>query len=348
MRLRLTWFLESGTVSHVVAILCVPPPTGTLYDFLMDDGSDPFDVRRIEPGSADYLPALHLAVRDDSLGVGEARQTVADLLAAAERGSCSLDLVVGTYHRGRLTSAAVAVEYPGSACLLLFPSVRQETVGPSPNAALLQAARDAAFERSIKLVEALVAPDAEPAAQDLRRAGFRYLTQLIYLTRSCAPGGPTQTVARDVSWVSYAPTEEALFCRALELSYMESLDCPELTELRSTSDVLAGHRATGIFDASLWWVAMRSGEPVGIALLNRISSQRAMEIVYIGVAPHARGTGVADALMERMVTASRGQSAQLLTLAVDRRNEPARRMYRRWGFARQASLNAWIATVPVR
>ena len=46
-----------------------------------------------------------------------------------------------------------------------------------------------------------------------------------------------------------------IFERAIERSYEQSLDCPELSELRTVQDALAGHRAAGTFDASLWWVS---------------------------------------------------------------------------------------------
>jgi GNAT superfamily N-acetyltransferase len=130
---------------------------------------------------------------------------------------------------------------------------------------------------------------------------------------------------------------------------VESLDCPELTGLRPIAEVLAGHRATGLFDSSLWWVARRGEEPVGVMLLNRIPDVEALEVVYMGVAQAARGTGVADGLLDQAVAAAKQAGASTLALAVDQRNTPARRLYTRWGFTETGARDAWIATsVPTR
>jgi ribosomal protein S18 acetylase RimI-like enzyme len=130
----------------------------------------------------------------------------------------------------------------------------------------------------------------------------------------------------------------------LERSYAQSLDCPELTGVRTTSDVLAGHRATGEFDPGLWSVAMRGEEPVGILLLAPIPNASIAELVYCGVAQPARRKGVAHALLLRALTLTRSVSATSLTLAVDHRNVPARRLYDRWQFVPFAARAAWIAT----
>ena len=124
------------------------------------------------------------------------------------------------------------------------------------------------------------------------------------------------------------------------------MDCPELAGLRSTREVLAGHRARAGFDPALWWVAQRGGMAVGVLLLNRIESQAAVEIEYLGVTQSSRGTGVADALLERTVLEAGRHDANFVTLAVDKRNVPARRMYARWNFAETFTRDAFIASPP--
>ena len=39
---------------------------------------------------------------------------------------------------------------------------------------------------------------------------------------------------------------------ALDRSYVDTMDCPELCGMRATADILASHKATGEFDPSLW------------------------------------------------------------------------------------------------
>jgi ribosomal protein S18 acetylase RimI-like enzyme len=71
---------------------------------------------------------------------------------------------------------------------------------------------------------------------------------------------------------------------------------------------------------------------------------KSLEIVYLGVAQPARKTGVANALLARAVQIARARNDALLMLGVDERNEPARRLYDRWGFLEAARKDVWIAT----
>jgi GNAT superfamily N-acetyltransferase len=166
----------------------------------------------------------------------------------------------------------------------------------------------------------------------------------MYLKRAVSLGAPSTPAPLGLEWVPYAPDRETLFERAIQRTYVQSQDCPELTDLRETADVLAGHRATGVFDPGLWWVAMRGDEPVGAILLNRLETEPALEVVYMGVAQLARGQGVADALLARAVDQAAGIGANILTLAVDQRNTPARRLYARWAFVETGVRDAWIAS----
>ena len=66
--------------------------------------------------------------------------------------------------------------------------------------------------------------------------------------------------------------DEALMA-ALERSYVDTLDCPELCGLREKRDVLDSHRSTGKFDPNLWWLVRLGGaEALTEALeANRVS-----------------------------------------------------------------------------
>ena len=321
-----------------------------------------YDVTHLPDGHPDRPAALHHALNAvvppssqhaaDAVG-SSARPVapaVADLLSSAERGCVSLDLLFGIYSGGSLVGACLVAEAPGSAALVFVsqPEARSEARGGTIDGTAVREALDravqAAAARSIALLQVLQEPGSPELTGLLVASGFHRLTRLIYLERStagCAEGG---RVASDLVWRSYRPEDDPLFGTALEATYRQSLDCPELTGLRTTSEVLAGHRATGAFDASLWWLAIRGDTPVGVLLLSRMCTQPALEIAYVGVAQPSRGTGVANALLAKTFTLARGDGAKLVTLAVDERNHPARRMYGRWGFAQYASREAWVAT----
>lgn len=298
-----------------------------------------FVARLIPADDPDRQRALHLA-----MGVASPAREVADLLKRAKRGDASIDLLFGSFDQRGLASAALAVASPGGAALVCIPSGISESWEVEASVAALRALCAAARSSSLSLLEILVPKEASNATEALRQAGFRRLTNLVYLTRSIGRAVGAQPANDELRWVGYSPDAASLFCAALERSYVQSLDCPELTGLRPTADVLRGHQATGSFDPSNWWVVLSAGEPAGVLCLNGIPQQAAMEIVYVGVAPTFRGRGVGDALLSRALSLAGAAGATLLTLAVDERNVPARRLYNRWGFRSVLVREAWIAS----
>ena len=101
---------------------------------------------------------------------------------------------------------------------------------------------------------------------------------------------------------------------------------------REPQDILAGHRATGNFDPSLWTLLRIDAEPVGVVLLNPFPEQRTIELVYLGLAPVIRGRGRGRQLLRHALRLLHGRRERIVTLAVDEQNAPALRIYRAEGF----------------
>ena len=305
------------------------------------------ETRLIPSGTHDHHVALHRVfdVKAPPPGAAPA-PPVADLLASVRRNVASIDLLVGAYRGDELVSACLGVASPGAAAMVFASKDVAPTRKYRASVEALRALQTLAWQRSIKLLEALVAPQARTFGEVLRDAGFRYLTCLAYLKRACMSVPASSHKAADLEWVTYAPQRESLFAEAVEATYAQSLDCPELTGLRETAEVLAGHRASGVFDPAFWWVALRDGKAVGVLLLSRIPREPALEVVYMGVIRASRGTGVGDALLQRAVEASLNADVKILALAVDHRNTPARRLYARWDFVETVARDAWIASSP--
>lgn len=80
----------------------------------------------------------------------------------------------------------------------------------------------------------------------------------------------------------------------------------------------------GFLDGALEGVAVDVRRP-----FNKLRHKGVLAILY--VREEARGTGLADALMERVVGRARGEAEELL-LNVTAGNDRAVRFYRRWGF----------------
>ncbi|UCE59118.1 MAG: GNAT family N-acetyltransferase [Phycisphaerales bacterium] len=312
--------------------------------FVGGAGSD-LTIRKISASSHDYLRAMHLVLDLDWEPPDEPAQQVTEMLASADRHACPVDLVYGAYRGTQLISAAIAVESPGSAALILVPTTGGVEAVTEATAEALCQVTEAAWSRSIRLLQILVDPAGVSVSTILPRAGFRYLTRLVYLTRGDGPPRAIVRPTRDLIWLDYAPDREPLFHQALEATYAQSLDCPELNGVRSTAEVLASHRASGVFDPALWWVTLRGDAPAGVLLLNPIPGRSALELVYMGASHDVRGTGVGDALIDRAVRAMREIGATSLSLAVDHRNFPAKQLYNRWDFRQFMDRDAWIANL---
>jgi len=304
-----------------------------------------FEIRLIDVGSADYPPALHRALDLPwSSFSGQIHAKAADLLGSLGIRSQDASFLISAYDAGPLVSACLVVASPGGSALVYAPTGLEPGFHLEATIAVLRASQEEARDRGLVLLESLLPPDASELRLGLQQAGFRHLTRLLYYRRGCRIRVVAPRCAHDLSWVKYTTESTPLFQQAIRNSYIQSLDCPELADIRTVEQVLDGHRAVGEHDPSLWWVATRAGEPVGVLLLSRIPARDALELVYVGVAQAARGSGVGDALVERAIDASGAPRPRVLMLAVDERNTPARQLYSRWGFVEIRVRDAWIAT----
>ena len=65
--------------------------------------------------------------------------------------------------------------------------------------------------------------------------------------------------------------------------------------------------------------------------MNRAVDRPACELVYMGVVPEHRGTGLGRALVGQAIRKTRDLGGQVLTVAVDSNNTPARKLYEEAG-----------------
>ncbi|MGC4032523.1 MAG: GNAT family N-acetyltransferase [Tepidisphaeraceae bacterium] len=68
-------------------------------------------------------------------------------------------------------------------------------------------------------------------------------------------------------------------------------------------------------------------------LLATVTAQPMTELVYLGIAPAARGKRLGDRLMKLALHRAAAKGHELLTLAVDAGNEPALKLYFRNGMS---------------
>lgn len=240
-------------------------------------------------------------------------------------------------------AAALIVPHPGRTGLLLTTAPRDPAHGRMV-AATIQAALRGIAHTGIGLVQALTSPHEELRAESLRAAGLRHLATLEYLERPI-PGRPAEAAALPdgMEIVAWDPTDRRGMTALLRRTYEGTLDCPGLSELRRDEDILDGHLGAGTFDPSMWFLLRDRGRPIGALLLSPSPPTDSVEVVYLGLAPEARGRGAGAALLSHGIRAVANRPERTLALAVDVRNEPAMRLYRRFGFAPIRRREAWIA-----
>jgi RimJ/RimL family protein N-acetyltransferase len=206
----------------------------------------------------------------------------------------------------------------------------------------------------VRLAQALLEGSEIETRSTLATAGFSQLGELAYLrapmprpSRRPPPPAPARVSFRSVAEIP-AHEREAALLRALELSYEGTLDCPELSGMRSPAEVLESHRSVGDYDPSFWWIAYdesTSGggvggvgaNPAGCLLLTPCPELESLELVYLGLGPSLRGRGAGTSLISRgvaYVADRRVRGLRSITCAVDTRNTPALRLYAKHGFER--------------
>ena len=252
----------------------------------------------------------------------------------------------------RVTFAAVPVPLGGGVSLLLCPDVLGEAAADDALAAVsaaLLAAADA--DPDLRLVQALRPADHDPLAPALLHLGFEPAADLQYMARRVhRPPRDSELLLPDgLAALAYSAATRGRFGRALELSYAGSLDCPRMQGLRTTDEILDGHRAAGEFRPDWWSVivpADDSGEadPLAVLILAALPDGGGTELVYVGVSPAARGRGLGATLVRRALAVAAGADGRTITLAADAANWPALRLYERNNFRRLQTRRVMLRT----
>lgn len=207
----------------------------------------------------------------------------------------------------------------------------------------------------VRLAQMLPEPRDAWASRALHAARFLFVGSLSYLRRPARlleferglPPQPDWPPGVRVERFDQHPDRDAAerdLIRALDRSYIRTLDCPELCGLRPTRDILESHRATGVWDPALWWTVYHDDQPEGCLLMARCPQTVSSELVYLGLSPVLRGRGIGSRLLAMGLRAvCSGPSPGIeIVCAVDRRNAPALRLYERAGFRPFAERVAFV------
>ena len=291
-----------------------------------DDKSGP--IIRVDAGRR------HEAIeRLVSTGRQTDRAAVERFLHYAATNAVSLD---GLWSRlgqnGRITHTILAVPNPGRSAMVFSSHPKGADETPVV-VALIDHATCEIAGWNVDLAQALLEPSEKADRAAFLEAGFSELAVLSYLERPLSRSNPPDAPQwpAGVSVESYRENLYDTLVAVLEKTYEQTLDCPGLYGLRRTQDIIAGHKATGQFDPTLWTLLRVDEQPAGVILLNPFPGHRTVELVYLGLAPFARGRGLGQQLLRHGLTLLQGRRERSLTLAVDHSNLPAMSIYQAQG-----------------
>lgn len=205
----------------------------------------------------------------------------------------------------------------------------------------------------VTFVQAMREPAADP--DELASCGYEPLATLDYLLATRrepnAAGGersapePHRFVPFEEFFGGERPQEQLV--ALVEATYAESLDCPKIGEHRSASAVVDSYCQASSYDPQGWQVlAGPAGRAIGCLLTTPHRQTGSVEVTYMGLVPESRRRGYAPALIERAWQIADAYGLPQLTLAVDRQNHPAIRLYRRHGFEVLMSEAVWGLSIP--
>jgi len=280
---------------------------------------------RILPVSDEHLPeAIRLLLSAEPDPGAAARQ----MLPRVRSGALSRELLLAAQRDGRLAGVIWANIQPGRTASVWPPRTRPDE--PADTAELVRCAIDGVRERDCVLAQAMV-DEADNAAGVLQAAGFAEITRMVFFVR-LTESGPAKSVRPRLELLPAEDLPPGRLESLIERTYEGTLDLPELDELRDTTDLMAGYRATGHALPGGWLVATEANEPGGCLILADHPDMDAVELVYLGVAPERRRRGWGRALVEHAARLAHGRGRSQLVLAVDERNSPAISVYRQAGF----------------
>lgn len=317
-------------------------------------GSGLLDIRVCQPEHR--RAALKLVLK--SLPAEQRAPLVEAMTGLGDEPLGAFDALVGAWQRDRLTAAAWAQPQAGKTAAVWAPrfnGTRSAVVARR----LLELAMQRVDVAGVPLSQVLVEHPEGSATADLQANGFQRVATLNYLqwnadgansgsNAAATRAKPEQAAAaqESIRLVPAANVTRPMLEALVSKTYQKTLDCPELEGLRSVRDVLHGYQCSGDSGDRLWRLLELHGQRVGVLLLSEHQPSRQMELTYMGLIPQARGRGLGGQAVAAAQQTTRQRRCQQLVLAVDQRNQPAKRAYRSAGFSAWAQRTVFLRSLP--
>lgn len=303
-------------------------------------------IRPAEPG--EYHAALKLVLGQAGQPADDTRVT--DFLRFAVQRRIDLSLITlaledrGPERKGQggtILWAVLPVAPVGRSALLLAPSSPPSSgdlAGATDPARAIDIASQLIHATlsslpGLHIAQALVEVNNPLASAPFLSAGFSQLAILQYLVKRVSSAPVAPKLPHSLQLHTYSPATHPLFRDAIAASYVGSQDCPALDGLRDVDDIIEGHKASGDFIPSLWYVLTHSAhpQPAATLLLSPTGNGETLELVYLGVSQPFRRQGLGHWAIRQALHDTHRLGLPKLTLAVDSANRPALKLYHRFG-----------------
>ncbi len=298
------------------------------------------DITIFRPVGGDLRRAVAIVLGTD--GKAASWRSVRQFLNSdAMRSPAGATAIHAVRRSGQIVFSVVPLPAPGRTSLLLIPPSLPKV--DEPDRVHLHDAVAHAFNGAIAqqqaagvhLTQLLLPPDAgEIESIATGQCGFFRLAELIYFAKH-ARRPRLNAIPEGYALVKYSSETHGFFADTIQRTYEDSLDCPALAGRRPIEDVIAGHKAAGVWHPSLWHLAVdtATGQGAGVLLLSGMGhgGTGGVELVYLGLTKSYRGKGLANHLLSHAEAVAEGTVGKILALAVDSTNGPALRLYERHG-----------------
>ncbi len=270
-----------------------------------------------------------------------AESAVDGFLNFASQNQLDLDDIWVAQCEGRWVAATLMVPCAGRTVMVfLSPLTKRQSVPIV--AQLLQTASQSLPPGETTIIQALLDPGQDLAAQALVQAGFTRLADLLYLNCVLRQPPPPPVWPAELTMTTWHQGPTELFEQTIAESYHETRDYPGLLGLRQIPDIIQGHMKTGRFNPDCWFAWHHDGRPVGVMLLNDLPQRHAMELVYLGLVPGWRRRGLGRQMMHHGLDVTWNQGTRAMVCAVDQSNTPAVTLYRSLQFVATGRKVAFI------
>ncbi len=151
--------------------------------------------------------------------------------------------VVSTDRNGELISNCLLIKNPSNSANIVITELNETTIKHLKFLAKHIEHLDIAF------IQCIIDESETEKKKLLKKANFRFLCHLEIMEASLAQNA-IQPLPENNSKLSLIPFTEQLiteFQDTIIATYQDSLDCPEITGLRSKQEILTGHKYSGNF-----------------------------------------------------------------------------------------------------